>query len=36
MDPRLWERFARYLAENDQIDGTEPASEMLTNRLLPR
>ena len=36
MDPRLWERFARYLAENDLIDEAQPTSEMLTNALLPR
>ena len=36
MDPRLWERFARYLADNDLIDEAQPTSEMLTNALLPR
>ena len=35
MDPRAWESFARFLADQDQIDGAEPAGRMLTNDLLP-
>ena len=36
MDPARWERFAGYLAANDQIDVTPPADEMLSNDLLPK
>lgn len=35
MDPAEWEHFSKYLADNDLIDAPQPASEMLTNDLLP-
>lgn len=35
MDPARWESFARYLADNGQIDSVPTAAEMLTNDLLP-
>ncbi len=35
MDPGAWARFSRYLATNGLIDAPQPASELLTNDLLP-
>jgi len=35
MDPAEWERFAEFLAEEDQIDSAPPVEELLTNELLP-
>jgi putative hydroxymethylpyrimidine transport system substrate-binding protein len=35
MDPDEWERFSRYLADNELIAAPQPASELLTNDLLP-
>jgi putative hydroxymethylpyrimidine transport system substrate-binding protein len=35
MDPAEWERFARFLEEEDQIEAAPPATDLLTNELLP-
>jgi putative hydroxymethylpyrimidine transport system substrate-binding protein len=35
MDPAAWEKFARFLAEQNQIEEAPAAEELLTNDLLP-
>jgi putative hydroxymethylpyrimidine transport system substrate-binding protein len=36
MDPAEWEHFARFLADQGQIDAAPPADEMLDDGLLPK